>query len=354
MLCNKLSARNLFGQVEDYPIFPISVYDFLAQLVMTDDPARKQNILGIQHFFDRAETLKKCYIRLVQFTKTYSALTPEFFHGRFCRSNGIMSPPGAKGVDGFLPVLIADKVLESYEDMRNVELKSFSHFGLQFKNLADPPGPEKYMAWATEKMHADEVLGPAAHSRDRTLPYVSLVLDVGEEAAPRIWFFPSSDPRQTSVAIRGLRPSNILGLFGDKAKEIDTEFFRFISPPNDPCRDPAFHLPHSQGDVYSTPVDKYLEENSLGLVARCAAAIASWESVEQTALKSVQRSAASVISECRGHYEHFNMSRDDGSFGRRSFEQFYKSVVKLEDYTEEAKSYKVPQRKKVKRDGFRA
>ena len=331
MLFNKFATKN--RMLDDYPILPVSLFDLLSQLGIAESGA--PNISGIEHFRAWTPFLKRAYVRVVQFTKSYSEMTPQFLRGRFCRSNGIICRPGATGVDGFLPLLISDKELVDLKDFEDAELTSLSHVGLQFKCRASFPGAAQYEKWATEAMEADVVLGPAAHSRDRDLPYVSLVLDVAdnERELPSIWFFQSDRGRQLSIAIRGLRPSHILNDLGrERAAELNCSFHRFASQADDPFKDCEDDLSHSQADLYLESRDKYIRENKQGLVRRYHALVSAWTMKQSTMQFTTMKPMVDpLLASCN------EILRSKKPFGLRQFESLFRNVASLEDYVAEAK-----------------
>ena len=237
---------------DDFPILPISVFDFLHHLGMRENFMHPNDWNMIQEWKSK---LVRSYIRLVQFTKSYADFTPEYLKGRFCRANGIMCMPQYAGIDGLLPMFVAEKPFESVEAMKNTKLveNAFSHVGLQFKNHSDFKGMGSYREFASD-MEADFVLGAGAGARNEALFYVSLLLDVGpwpkrqrrSKNKLNVSVFEGDDGRQLTVAIRGLRPSDILG----ESIELDEKFDIIRRGPVDPVDSVRRKITFSQSDSY--------------------------------------------------------------------------------------------------------
>ena len=262
MAAEQAEKASRFGaSASDCPICPVSVWDLLKELGVCANTL-VNNPEAVDLLSKWESELTKTNVRLVQFTRGFSEVTPDFLLSRFRRANGIMCPRNQAGVDGFLPSYIADAPLESVSDLVKAELQDskMSFVGLQFKNNSRSCGPAAYKSLSTVEMRADRVLGCAAFERDWKVPYVSLLLDCGPNATskPRVWVFESDHGKQLSIVIRGLRPSHILGkehVADDKA------FVRFITGPVRPTLGPLSALKFREGDMYKQPACTILDRN---------------------------------------------------------------------------------------------
>ena len=225
----------------DYPILPVTIKSVLGRLGFYNDQKKyRRDIL------DQWEAFLSCsYIRAVQFTKSFSESVPDFLLGRFCRANGIVCRRNFTGVDGILPLYVSERPLEDRESILNAKIDKsrMSIVGLQFKNQTFDQGP-------TDAMEIQRVLGPACLARNRKLSYVSLLLDTGStvDGKPRFFAFESADAKQLSVAVRGVRPSQVLGTVGDDAAQLDAAFERFVEGPNGPS---VRSTKHAEGDLFA-------------------------------------------------------------------------------------------------------
>ena len=308
LLSDRDESSGRCGSYDDFPIFPITLHSFVSELLCF---FKAENVTELIVFENWTAFLQRAYIRVIQFTKSYSELTPEFLKGRFCRSNGVMCPPGTKGIDGLMPLLIADKPLLTEHDMRTVELKNFSHVGLQFKNHMDFKGPAACKKKSTEEMRADIVLGAAAHSRDPHLPYVSLLLDVGppQKGEPEIWFFESDGCKHIVKT--------------EDAADLDLAFARFFRASRDPVAEVQSNLSHSQGDLYCVRRTHYLEQQSGSLVER-------YHTVKQFAISrshGLPTELEATFQSCQTYVDIFKCNK---VFGPKDFKAFYLLLRKFE------------------------
>ena len=175
----KKGATSQFFGAEDFPIIPVSSFDFLTSLGVRESFVESPDHWKIYRAW--RDRLDRSFVRGVQFSKNYASFTAEYLQGRFFRANGIICKPLYQGIDGMLPLLVLDDPISSARAMNKAPIDKgrFSHVGLQFKNRESALSDSRYEQLATTSMYSEIVLGDGVGDYNEELFYLSIVLDVG-------------------------------------------------------------------------------------------------------------------------------------------------------------------------------
>ena len=123
--------------------------------------------------------------------------------------NRMMCKQNYPGIEGLEPMLMLDSNSELTIGDTALTLDKFAYCSYQDKLYAESPGKTNYWIF-THHMQEESILS-ADDPVNRNHVYLSIVMDMGSINTfenPLVYRFPSSDPRQISIAVRVLRPSH--------------------------------------------------------------------------------------------------------------------------------------------------
>ena len=179
------------------------------------------------------------YCSVVQFSRSYVVPGANYLAQLFYRANGMMCKQNYPGIDGLEPMLMLHSNSELTLGDIALTPDKFSHCSYQDKLYAESPGKANYWCF-THSMQEQSILS-ADDPVNKNHVYLSIVMDMGstKDKNPLVYRFPSTDPRQISIAVRGLRPSHIFSdLPSNEKNELDHQFLLLVTSHADEARPP--------------------------------------------------------------------------------------------------------------------
>ena len=235
MAHDKARKKSLGPGRDPLILYPVKMVDYLKTLLGEDIFKKIQNVnwsdpngLGLVNSGANSrsieELLSGAYCSVIQFSRSYAVPGARYLAQLFYRSNGMMCKQNYPGIDGLIPMLMVRP--EEDLNLENISLThdKFSHCSYQDKFYAVFPGPSAYWCCMHNMQESLTLSSNDCVSKDHI--YLSILMDMGSTVKePLAYRFPTNDPRQIAIAVRGLRPSHILSEL-DKAEKdyLDHQF----------------------------------------------------------------------------------------------------------------------------------